>query len=83
MHLENRELASLLERYDQTEPALQRQIVGRFVEDRTRLRDAMDELVSAIDDAQRRYLAGDMRALESTMLAATLRQAKALQAAVK
>lgn len=40
------------------------------------LRIALDELVGAVHDAKRRYAAGDMRALESNMLAATLRQAE-------
>jgi hypothetical protein len=39
------------------------------------LEDAVDELLSALADARRRYAAGDVRAIESTMLAATERQA--------
>jgi hypothetical protein len=41
-----------------------------------RTREALDELVGAVRDAQRRHEAGDARALESNMLAATLRQAE-------
>lgn len=40
-------------------------------------RVALDELVGAVRDAQRRHAAGDTRALDSHMLAATLRQAEA------
>jgi hypothetical protein len=37
--------------------------------------DALDELAAALEDAWRRYVAGDDRALESTALRATYAQA--------
>ncbi len=43
---------------------------------RRTLEVALDELLAALEDARRRYRAGDLRALESTMLAATERQAR-------
>lgn len=47
------------------------------------LKEALDELTSALADARRRYAAGDGRAIESSALAATERQARALLAAVE
>ena len=47
------------------------------------VRDALDELLSAFDDALRRYAAGDTRAIQSNMLSATANQARALLARLK
>jgi hypothetical protein len=41
-----------------------------------KLLSALEELVSAYEDASRRYLAGDQRALESNMLRATYEEAR-------
>jgi hypothetical protein len=43
-----------------------------------KLTEALDELLGALADARRRYEGGDMRAIESTMLAATERAAQKL-----
>ena len=42
-----------------------------------RLREALDELVSALDDAERRWFAQDVNAYRSNMVTATLKQARA------
>ena len=44
----------------------------------TQLAEALDELVSAIEDGERRYEAGDVRAIASNMIGATKRQARTL-----
>jgi hypothetical protein len=45
----DQEIAQLLERFDQTEPALQRRIVARFVRDRQLLLDACEAVILALD----------------------------------
>ena len=42
-----------------------------------RLREALDELVSALDDAERRWFTQDWNAYRSKMVTAALKQARA------
>lgn len=49
-HLTPAELDQILERYDQTDPALQRQIVGRLIQREAIVAEDRDRLLILLDD---------------------------------
>jgi hypothetical protein len=53
--LTDEQIDELLERFDQTDPALQRRIIARLVADRTVLLDACEAVLAANAE----YMAGD------------------------